>query len=433
MALQAILGLSLLIFVHEFGHYISARAFGVRVEKFYIGFPPTLISKKIGGTQYGIGAIILGGFVKISGMIDESFDKSQMEKPIEPWEFRAKPAWQRLIIMAGGVIANIILGVCIYIILVWQLGEVDYKITEVNKHGIYSTRLGDSIGFQTGDKVLEVNNDPFTNFSTINDIDNILEDEISFKVLRGTERVILTPPSNLLRMMESEKEDPSFVQPLFPYKVDSVFEESGAYRAGIQPGDEIIEAAGRNVKYLQQLKDCLEEYAGQEIPLQVNRSNDTLSIIASVSDAGTLGFVPKILLEPEINHYGFFESIKLGANKAFSTVGLQVKAFRGMFKGKISARESLSGPIGIAKIFGNEWNWIRFFSICALLSILIGVFNLLPIPALDGGHIMFLLIEIVTRKTLSTKVMMRIQSIGMSVLLALMALIIINDIYKLLF
>ena len=430
MAAQLILGLSILVGIHEFGHMITAKLFGMRVEKFSIGFPPKIFGVRYGETEYSLGAIPLGGFVKITGMIDESLDTENLANEPEPYEFRAKPAWQRLIVMLGGVIMNIFLGIFVFIVLTYNFGEPYLSKDEANKHGLYPTELGQTLGFEKGDKVLRINGEEYGRFSDITSVDAILSDNGYYEVLRGADTVIVNIPSDFLDIISDNKDKLPFVEPLQPFRVGEVLTGKGADYAGLKKGDIIVEAAQRKIDYFQELYVVLQDNKDEEIDLQYIRDGVPNTTKAYVNEEGQLGFAVDYQLEYNRIEYSFLASIPQGTKKAFKIIVDQIKAFKKILSGQVSASKSLSGPIGIAQIFGSSWDWLNFWTMTGFLSMVLAFMNLLPIPALDGGHVIFLLFEIVSGRKPGDKFLEVAQKVGMVILLALMAFAIGNDIYK---
>ena len=430
MAAQMILGLTILVGVHEAGHMIAAKYFGMRVEKFSIGFPPKLFGFRKGETEYSIGAIPLGGFVKITGMIDESLDTKSLSKEPEPYEFRAKPAWQRLIVMMGGIIVNVITGILIFVCIVYMNGESNYSMEEVNKRGIVAFELGEKIGFKTGDKILKVNGQPIQKFSEALNPDVLLGTNSYYTVERNGQILELKIPNDFLKDLSKKKD--MIIDPIRPFQVDSVISGTPAEKAGLKKNDLIVQAANRPVGHFFELKDILADNKGKQIPVIVQRGSDQVTLTANVKGDGTLGFLPKFLLKETFEKYGIGKSIVKGSEVAFSAITTNIKGLGKIFKGEVSARDSLSGPIGIAKEFGGHWNWLRFWNLVGLLSMVLAFMNFLPIPALDGGHVVFLAYEMVSGRKPSDKFLEIAQKVGMVILLALMVFAFGNDIIKLL-
>lgn len=431
---QLLLGLSLLVFMHELGHFLAARAFGIRVEKFYLFFDAwgfKLFSFKIGDTEYGMGWLPLGGYVKIAGMIDESMDKEQMKQPAQSWEFRSKPAWQRLIIMLAGVFVNLILGIFIFQMLT-LFEEKDYLPTsEVNKKGVYASMVGRELGFQTGDKVLMINGYEVERF----------KDVATGKVLMGSivtvdragERMDIIIPDSAYKMQKGA--NIQFISNLnFKLMIDSVLNQGGAYQAGLVKNDVIIEIDGRPVLSVGQFFDenVLESSKSQQVSMTIIREGDTLTKSVAIDSLGKAGFFPsKDNGEMVMVNYGFLEAIKYGYKDAITMLVMNVKGLGKVISGQEKFTESVSGPIGIAQIYGKVWDWSRFWFITGMLSLILAFMNILPIPALDGGHALFTLIEMVTRRKLSDKFMEYAQIVGMIIVMVLMVFVIGLDILKL--
>lgn len=429
MAGQMLLGLSLLVGVHELGHMLAAKFFGMRVEKFFIGFPPKVFSRKIGETEYGIGSIPLGGFVKISGMVDESMDGEQMARPPQPWEFRSKPAWQRLIVMLGGIIMNVLTGIAIFVALTYHSGQSYFSAQEVNKYGIHATLLGQRLGLQTGDKIVAVNGKPIENFDEVYNPSNLLADNASFTVERDGKQHTIQLPPNLLEVMSVDGEN--FAYPQEPFSVGEVVAGSPAQQGGLQQGDRILALDGTQVAFFRPFRELLQQHAGKQVSLLVDRGGQERTLPVNVSAEGTIGFYPKLLLEISHKDYTFPQALVAGTKQAFSVVTVQLQAISKLFSGEMSASNSISGPIGIAQVFGGTLIWLQFWRITGMLSMVLAFMNLLPIPALDGGHVIFLLYEMATGRPASEKVLMAAQQIGMVLLLGLMLFAFGNDIYKL--
>lgn len=430
MVAQLLLGLSILVGLHELGHLLTAKMFGMRVEKFSIGFPPKIIGFQWGETEYSIGAIPLGGFVKISGMVDESMDTEQMSSEPQPWEFRSKPAWQRLIVMLGGIIVNVITGVLIFIVLVYQKGETYYSQEQVIAHGIVAYDIGKQIGFEDGDKVLDINGEPYKSISDLSGGEALLSTDGYYTVDRNGEILRIAIPRGFINSFSNEKSMSNFISIRMPFEILEVEKDSEAERVGLQSGDRFVAVNGQPIKYFDELKQILADATSTKIPITIDREGKEIDKTILVSENGTLGFAIKSLLEPVSMKFGFAESVAKGTEKAFSVVIINAKALGRMFTGEVSAK-NVSGPIGMAKIYGNKWDWTKFWSITGLISMILAFMNLLPIPALDGGHVVFLLYEMISGKTPSDKFLENAQKVGMVMLLALMVFAIGNDILKL--
>lgn len=434
MAAQILLSLSILVGLHEAGHLLAAKFFGMRVEQFSIGFPPKIFSFKYGETEYALSAIPLGGFVKISGMIDESMDTEAMKLPPKEYEFRSKPAWQRLIVMLGGIIVNVILGVFIFICLTYLFGSSYLSKDLVNENGgIVAYELAEEIGLKTGDKIIKISGKEFDDFNDVVDSKLFLSDNAYYNVLRDGKEITVDIPGNFIENMNDEDAMDRFIFPKVPASVISVSKKSVASAMGLKENDLIYEINNKPVYKPADISKILKGDRGKDsVNVKLKRGEQFLSFSHSFKQDTLLGIVttmPKGLIK-EIN-YGIGESIALGTKKAFSVVFLQIQAFGKMFSGQLSVRKSLSGPIGIAKAYGGNWDWQRFWRMTGLLSMVLAFMNLLPIPALDGGHVVFLTYEMISGRKPSDKFLENAQKVGMVLLLSLMVFIIGNDIFKL--
>ncbi|MCH7398942.1 RIP metalloprotease RseP [Belliella sp. DSM 107340] len=427
---QLLLGLSILVGLHELGHLLTAKMFGMRVEKFSIGFPPKIIGFQWGETEYSIGAIPLGGFVKISGMVDESMDTEQMNSEPQPWEFRSKPAWQRLIVMLGGIIVNVITGILIFVALVYQKGETYYSKEQIIEHGIVAYDIGKQIGLQDGDKILDINGEPYQSLSEISGGDALLSTDGYYTVERNGEIIQVKIPRGFINSFSNEESMSNFIHIRMPFDIFEVTKGTEAERVGLQKGDRFIEVNGQPVKYFNEWQNALADAANTEVSIKIDRNGQEIDKTVKVAEDGTVGFITNPLLEPVSKKFGFAESISKGTEKAFGVVIINARALGRMFTGEVSAK-NVSGPIGMAKIYGNKWDWTKFWSITGLISMILAFMNLLPIPALDGGHVVFLLYEMISGKTPSDKFLENAQKVGMVMLLALMVFAIGNDILKL--
>lgn len=430
MAAQMLLALSILVGIHEFGHLITAKMFGMKAEKFFIGFPPKIFSFKWGETEYGLGSIPLGGFVKITGMIDESLDTEQMQNEPKPWEFRAKPAWQRLIVMLGGIIMNIITGIVIFITMIYINGVTYYPIEEANKYGIYANEYGEELGFKTGDKILKINGVKLERFNDIVNPNYLLEEDSYYTVLRDGKEVDIILPPNFMEVLTEQKE--RFILMRSPFMVDRVIAKSNAEKAGLKAGDIITSFNNSPIQFFYEFRKIIHEHKGQTVSLSVNRDGETVQLQAEVTADGTLGFYPQNLLKEATQTFTLVEAIPVGTKKAFEIFSIQKKAFAKIFGGDLPVSKSISGPVGIAQLFGGSWDWLQFWGITGMLSMVLAFMNLLPIPALDGGHVVFITYEMITGHKPSQKVILVAQQIGMILILALMIFAFGNDIYKIL-
>ncbi|WOK07007.1 RIP metalloprotease RseP [Imperialibacter roseus] len=441
MTAQLLLGLSILVGLHEFGHLLTAKFFGMRVEKYSIGFPPKIFGFDYRGTEYSIGAIPLGGFVKISGMIDESMDTEHLNKEPEPYEFRAKPAWQRLIVMMGGIIVNVITGIVIFVLLTFFNGDTYISRDEANKYGIVAYELGQEIGFKTGDKILKINGKDFEDFNEVMNPDVIMEAGSTYTVDRDGQIVTVKIPSGFLDKLSEKDAVTRFIDYRLPFAVGEVASGSGGDVAGLKEGDRFVTINGRPARYFADFKEIATENAGDtvlavverpvgEAPVEKEGMFTTTELHIPIDTDGTVGFVRTLLVDVAHRDFTFGQSLVAGTNEAFGWVWLNIRGFGKIFSGEVSASKAVSGPIGIAKIFGGTWNWTNFWQKLGFLSMVLAFMNFLPIPALDGGHVMFLTYEIVSGRKPSDKFLENAQKVGMVLLLSIMVFAIFNDILK---
>lgn len=437
MLAQLLLSLSFLVAVHEFGHLIAAKYFGMRVEQFSIGFPPKLWSFKKGETEYAISAIPLGGYVKISGMIDESLDAEAMKQPPQPWEFRSKSAWQRLIVMLGGIFVNLVVGIVIFIGITYAFGDTYLLKDAINENGgFHVLPVGESIGLQTGDKIVKVNGREFEYFEDLIRPETLLATNASYTVERDGKLLDIPIPPDFIQQFNRKETAYNFIYYRFPPVIKSTQKGSVADKMGLREGDRILEMNGTPISYHDEFSTMLKSNERDTLVLKVQRAGQVLTLKENFEGQTTLGILADA--SPEVYEnaerkitYGFFESIPLGIERAFTTLAVQIKAFGKIISGTLSPKESLSGPIGIMQAFGVEWDWEKFWSLTGVLSLVLAFMNLLPIPALDGGHVMFLTYEIVSRRKPSDKFLEAAQKVGMVFLLGLMVFIFANDIIKL--
>jgi regulator of sigma E protease len=428
MAAQLILGLSILVVLHELGHFLAARAFGIKVEKFYLFFDAwgvKLFSFKKGDTEYGIGWLPLGGYVKISGMVDESMDKEAMKQPPQPWEFRSKPAWQRLIVMVAGVTMNAILGVAIFSFSLFHYAK-KYLPNEEIKEGIYAYELARYVGLETGDKVIAINGKSFERF------EDLLSTRVMFgatlTVDRNGRKVDVQIPDSLYRTITRAGRGKFIGPDNVAVVVDSVPKGTNADKAGLRAGDKIIAINGMPASFGQLREENIKNI-NNKVELTINRDDQTIILPVQVDSNGILGFSHHNPYKGK--DYTLGKAICFGASDANEALVGTVKGLGKVFSGQEKASESIQGPIGIARIYGGIWDWARFWSITGLLSMVLAFMNILPIPALDGGHVIFLIIEAVTRKKFSDSFMEKAQIVGMVLLLCLMVFAFGNDIRKL--
>ena len=452
--IQVILALSLLVVIHEFGHYSFAKLFKTRVEKFYLFFNPKislLKFKKFDGklhckafsknddpdwdahpdkTEYGIGWLPFGGYCKISGMIDESMDKEAMKQEPQPWEFRTKKAWQRFFIMFGGVLYNFILAIILYAAILGNWGE-EYLRNDDAVYGIAVNDLSYEMGFRTGDRILAFDGHAIENFNNLQ-IDLVRSQAETATVLRAQDTLTLQLDGLYL---PAALNTPGMFDLAFPFVVKEVPEGSLNEGAGLEAGDEIVSIDGEEMFIVQQIQSRLASLKDSSVVAGARRGAEVVEVPLQVDTAGKV----QVLLEGDLtkffkvttNRYNFFSAIPAGAKKAFVTIRDYVKELGLIFSPKTEAYKSVGSFIAIGRIFPDTWDWLRFWSITALLSIMLGVLNILPIPALDGGHILFLIIEMITGHKASDKAMEVAETIGMILLIMLMILAFGNDIRSL--
>ena len=431
MAAQLILGLSIIVIIHEFGHFIAARAFNIRVEKFFLFFDAwgfKLFSIKKGNTKYGIGWLPLGGYVKISGMIDESMDMEQLKKPPQSWEFRSKPAWQRLIVMVAGVIMNLILGIIIFSFVIISF-EKQYLPNDEVVEGIYAFESGRDVGFKTGDKILAINGEKIERFKDAQSISVLFGSEID--VDRDGSQVNIVVPDSYYKKLK-ETGSGLLIEPLnFPFHIDSVVKGMNADKAGLLKGDKVLRLDNVVVDSWGSFREFIVNNKGKDIDIEVLRNHDTILSNLTIDSTGIIGVITSSA-PYKMKDYSLVSAFQYGTKDAIELLVVNLKGLGKLFSGEEKVTESLQGPIGIARIYGGQWNWRKFWFITGLLSMFIGFVNILPIPALDGGHVIFLIYESITRRRLSDKFMEYAQIAGMAILIALMVFVVGNDIFKLL-
>ncbi|MDC3269390.1 RIP metalloprotease RseP [Flavobacteriaceae bacterium] len=437
---QFLLSLSLLIVLHELGHFIPAKLFKTRVEKFYLFFDIkySLLKKKIGETVYGIGWLPLGGYVKISGMIDESMDKEQMAKPPEPWEFRSKPSWQRLIIMLGGVTVNFILAAIIYVFLAFGYGDIDIKADSIEDGYWIENPLLQELGFRTGDKIMAINDYQIVNYSDLKKY--FLEAKVVTLERQGEIKEVNLPEDFLGQLSGSKSR--SFFELRYPFIINTVADSSLNKTADLKKDDVIISVNGTPVKYFDEIGERLEQYSGQTVSVKLLREEQTLSRQLQVDNNGKLGIFPGGNLS-DIERLGYYDIIKKEYT-FLESLGVGTLRFKNkitdywtqlklIFSPSTGAYKGVGGFKAIFDIFPDTWSWPDFWNLTAFLSIMLGVLNLLPIPALDGGHVMFLLYEMVSGRKPSDKFLEYAQTVGFFILITLVLFANGNDIFKALF
>lgn len=434
---QLMLSLSILIVLHELGHFVPARLFNTRVEKFYLFFDAwfPLFKYKYGETEYGIGWLPLGGYVKIAGMIDESLDTESLQQEPQPWEFRSKPAWQRLIIMLGGVTVNFILGFFIFAMVLFVYGE-EYLPAQNAEYGIHADSLGQTIGLQSGDKIVSINNKPFEKFEARMMLGEIIfNDAKEYQVERNGRVQTIPVPATAIGELSSKKNKGFFLfRPRLPFVVAEVpedAEQSPGRRAGLKEGDKILALDGIPTPFYDNFTDLAKERKGQQVKLTYLRNErDTMQASLTLTENGKLGVYSydfPYFFDTERQEYSLLSALPAGTKKGINFLANQIKAFASIFQGKISASDSLGGFKSIGGMFGTEWIWERFWTMTAILSLILAFMNLLPIPALDGGHVVFLLYEMVTGQKPSDKFLEYATIVGFIIVLSLVLFANIND------
>lgn len=425
--LTFVLIISILVILHEFGHYLPAIWFKTRVEKFYLFFDWkfSLFKKKIGDTEWGIGWLPLGGYVKISGMIDESMDTEQMEKDPEPWEFRSKPAWQRLIIMLGGVTVNFFLAWIIYSGLLFSNGDT-YIPADNLKYGILVDSVGQKLGLATGDKILAIDGEKSEKFSDAS-LDILLGDEIT---VDRDGQTLTIPIAD-----EGKKDLLSIGRGFLAYRMKPFVEQtekgSGAEKAGIESGDLITGVNGQSVTYYNEFIAIMQKFdANENISISVDRAGVAKTFDLKLSKEKKAGIYPSVTDLSVTDSYGLMSSVPAGFNRTIKVLTDQVRQFKIIFNRKTEGYKKVKGPIGIVEMMPTAWNWEFFWGFLAMFSVWLAFVNLLPIPALDGGHVMFLLYEIISGRPPSEKTLERGQIVGFIIVMGLMAVVFGNDIWN---
>ena len=428
---QFVLSLSLLIIIHEMGHFIFAKVFKCRVEKFYLFFNLgfSLFKTKKGETEYGLGWLPLGGYVKIAGMIDESMDKEQLKQPPQPYEFRSKPAYQRLLIMVGGVLMNFLAALIIYIGVLYAWGE-KYLPTENVKYGIEASAVAEEVGFRDGDKILTVNGHEIESFSNI--VPEIILEQASSVEVERDGQVVNIPISeeDIAKMMKAK----GLIGVRIPFSVtiNGFGKKSNAKEAGLKIDDEIVAVNNVECEYYNEFTDILKANTGKTLPFTVKRNGVLETYDVMVNEAGMIGIQftneEAMNFDFETKRYSFLASIPAGIQKGWETSVDYLKQFKLIFNRTTKGYEQLGGFITIGNIFPSIWNWAAFWELTAFLSIILGIMNILPIPALDGGHVMFVLYEMISGRKPSEKFLEYAQIVGLSILMLLVVYANANDI-----
>lgn len=428
---QLILCLSFLVILHELGHFLPAKFFKTKIEKFYLFFNPwfSLVKKKIGETEYGIGWLPMGGYVKIAGMIDESMDKEQLKQEPQPWEYRSKPAWQRLIIIMGGVIVNFFIAWIIYASLLVNHGD-NYVDNSKIKYGISVDSVGTILGLKNGDKILKVDGKAQTKFEQL-PLEILFGDNITVERDGKEETFNLSDEGKRDVIKRAGK---NFLAAREEVVVDTIIPGFPAEKAGLVKNDQIIAVNGKSTRFFDEFTASIQVIKNDTVSLTVKRNNDELLIKAKTNEEGKLGFGNQFSVTKDAfvtKEMGIAEAIPAGLSRTISTLTGQIKQFKVIFNTKTEAYKQVSGPLRMFKIFKPEWDWTFFWSFTAMFSIWLAFLNVLPIPGLDGGHAVFILIEMITRKKPTEKTLEVAQTIGVVILLTLMALVFGNDIWHL--
>ncbi len=430
--LQFFMSLSLLVAIHEFGHFIMARVFKIRVEKFYIFFDPwfSLFKWKRGDTEYGVGWLPLGGYVKIAGMIDESMDLEQMKAPVQPYEFRAKPAWQRFLVMIAGVVMNILMAMMIYTGIRYTYGE-SYMANEDVKWGYTFNESAERMGFRDGDKFVSVDGEMVDDINEVRSKLLLTKEDRHMVVERNGEQVAFIIPFEQLLDMRRNREYEDLYTLRLPFFIDSLVSAS-AIESGLQVGDQVVALNGEEAVGAQEITELLQQHKSDTVTLTVLRAGAANELTVPINEEGKIGVMFKAdVFQPRTRTFTFFEAIPAGASLAFDTVADYWQQLKLIFQPKTKMYEELGGFIAIGNIFPSEWDWLRFWTMTAFLSVILAVMNILPIPGLDGGHALFTLWEMVTGRKPSDKFLEIMQYVGFAILFALLIYANGNDIYRL--
>ncbi|MBR5493984.1 MAG: RIP metalloprotease RseP [Alistipes sp.] len=430
--LQFFMSLSLLVAIHEFGHFIMARVFKIRVEKFYIFFDPwfSLFKWKRGETEYGVGWLPLGGYVKIAGMIDESMDLEQMQAPVQPYEFRAKPAWQRFMVMIAGVVMNILLAMMIYTGIRYAYGE-SYMANEDVKWGYVFNESAERMGFRDGDKFVSIDGEAIDDVSEVRSKLLLTKEDRHVVVDRAGEQVAFTIPFEQMLEMRRNREYEDLYALRLPFFIDSLASAS-AIDAGLQVGDQVVALNGVQAIGVQEITDKLQQHKSDTVTLTVLRSGVANELVVPINEEGKMGVMFKgDVFQPRTRTFTLLQAIPAGVSLALETVADYWQQLKLIFQPKTKMYEELGGFIAIGNIFPSEWNWLQFWTMTAFLSVILAVMNILPIPGLDGGHALFTLWEMITGRKPSDKFLEIMQYIGFAILFALLIYANGNDIYRL--
>lgn len=420
---QFILSFSIIVVLHELGHFIPARLFGARVEKFYLFFNPgfSLWKKKIGDTEYGLGWIPFGGYVKIAGMIDESMDKEQLNKAPESYELRSKPAYQRLVVMLGGVLVNVILAIVIFIGIAWFWGD-NFLPAKNLSYGIHPTEISKKMGLKDGDIIVGLDQKELKDFFEL-ESKIVLDNAKTIQIKRGDSILSLAIPTTIAAELSNANNTTAFVLPLFPVIVDSIGKSAVVVEGSFQKNDTLLSINGESVQYQHEFIEVKKKYSDSLVTVVAKRGMDTVTIRTLINNKAQLGLFVKLplqLFKTVHQEYSFIEAIPTGIQRCFTTLDNYVTGIKQIFTGKVNPNDSLGSLISIGNTFPSQWDWERFWTLTAVFSIVLGFMNVLPIPALDGGHALFILFEMITGRKPSDKFMEYAQIAGMILMFGLM-------------
>ena len=425
--LQFICSFTLLVLVHELGHLMFGKLFGVRVEEFRIFFGKPWVKWRWGETEYGIGWLPFGGFAKLSGMVDESMDTQSLKSEPQPYEFRAKPAWQRLIIILGGVMMNVVMAFFIYVGISFAWGDKYISNSEMPYGYVYSD-YAKELGFADGDKIISIGGEPIEDFADIM-TSLLIESDKTTIVERGGERVTIEIPVQSV-MELSEQTD--FLTPRLPFEVASVAEGMGAESAGVVVGDRVVGINGNDARFYDQIAPILSSFAGDTVTLSLMNGTEMREVRVAVNSEGQIGVgLSSESIPVRVQNYNLWQAIPRGGERVVEEMSDYWKQLKMIVRPQTEMYKAIGGPIAIGGIFPGQWNWLNFWKITALLSVVLAIMNVLPIPALDGGHALFILIEMITGRRPSDKLLIVAQAIGMGLLFLLMFYATFNDIAKL--
>ncbi len=427
--IQFLAALFIIVGIHELGHLLFAKLFKMRVKSYIIGFPPKIFKIKWGETEYALGSIPLGGAVQIAGMVDESLDTDHTQRSQQPYEFRAKPAWQRFFTILGGIIFNLISGILIWIALTYMMGYTYLPKDEVNKYGVMPNAVASEMGFEKGDKIIRINGKDFEDFNDILSPNFLLRSKSYYTISRNGKLLDLPISDKIIEDLSDLKKG-NFLKPIYPCLIHAIIASSRAAQAGLIAGDQIIELGNQATPYIDDLIKAVKSCLNQTVQVAYLRNGIKIFTQIELGKEG-LGIQLAQPLYKQVK-YSFIESISVGLDKALELMQGQFLAIWKLITGKLSLKKSLSGPIGIAQNFGNEFIGYRFWILVASLSIAIGLINLLPIPALDGGHALCILYEALSGRKPSDRFLQGAQKLGMAIILLLTLYGLGNDIRKLL-